>query len=547
MSLPNISPIHTSSWNSLKNISRGYRNFSLNKAFAIDPERFQKYHVRHEGFLFDYSKNFMEKDVKSLLLDLAQECRLQEAVEAMFRGEAINRTENRSVLHVALRGSSDDTQIKDLVGARLSAMQAFVNKLHGNEIRGCSGHPIRHIVNIGIGGSDLGPAMACEALRPFHLPGFRISFVSNVDGAHLQDVLKEARAEETLFIIASKTFTTQETMINAHAAKAWFLSNGGDEAGVQCHFAAISTNIALATAFGVRQEFIFGFEDWVGGRYSVWSSIGLSLACAIGFDRFLEFLNGAHSADQHFRNTEPEKNIPVLMGLLGIWYRNFLDAETHAVLPYAQHLSKFPEWLQQVDMESNGKQINRDGMRVTYETGPVIWGAPGTNGQHAFFQLLHQGTSLIPCDFIAAARPVDTDEKQHQVLLSNFVAQTEALLKGKTIEEVLSEMRASGKQAKEIDLVATHRVFTGNKPSTTILVPKLDPYYLGMLMAMYEHKIFVQGIIWNIYSFDQWGVELGKVLAGDILKEMQAGKIQRSHDSSTGAILDYVINAGLLS
>jgi glucose-6-phosphate isomerase len=545
MSFPNISPEDTTTWTSLINMSRGYRNFSLSIAFSEDPDRFKNFHVRHEGFLFDYSKNFLEAIARNYLLDLARECQLSDAIEAMFTGEAINRTENREVLHVALRGSSDDPHIRDVVASQLSAMKEFVNKLHRGEIRGFKGNPIRHIVNIGIGGSDLGPAMACEALRPFHVPGFKISFVSNVDGAHLRTVLKEANVEETLFIIASKTFTTQETMINAHAAKAWYLSQGGGEENLHLHFAAISTNIKLANQFGVKQDFIFGFEDWVGGRYSVWSSIGLSLACAIGFERFQEFLNGAHSADQHFRYSSAEKNIPVLMALLGIWYGTFLGAETQAVLPYAHHLSKFPEWLQQVDMESNGKQIGRDGLRINHQTGPVIWGATGTNGQHAFFQLLHQGSILVPCDFIAAARPVDSDERQHQVLLSNFIAQTEALYKGKTIEAVISEMRAAGKSSEEIDHLAPHRVFRGDRPTSTILIPELNPYYLGMLMAMYEHKVFVQGIIWNIYSFDQWGVELGKVLAGDILKEMDEGKINSNHDSSTRAIMEYVMNPGM--
>lgn len=542
MSLPNITPDNTASWITLSKISKDYHNFSMKEAFANDPSRFEKFHIRHEGLLFDYSKNFFEDAVKSALIDLSAECGLNEAIEAMFTGEAINRTENRSVLHVALRGSSDDTHIREVVASQLSAMQHFVKKLHGSELHGFDGHPIRHIVNIGIGGSDLGPAMACEALKPFHVPGFKVSFVSNVDGAHLHDVLKDAKVSDTLFIIASKTFTTQETMVNAHAAKAWYLSNGGDKEMVHLHFAAISTNLSLATAFGVKEDFVFGFEDWVGGRYSVWSSIGLSLACAIGFERFQEFLNGAYSADQHFRHTPSARNIPVMMALLGIWYRTFLNAETHAVLPYAQNLSKFAEWLQQVDMESNGKQVNRLGGSVSYQTGPIIWGAPGTNGQHAFFQLLHQGTSLIPCDFIAAARPVDADERQHQILLSNFVAQTEALFRGKTLDEVRADMKAAGKSQEETERVAAHRVFKGNRPSSSIMIPLLNPYYLGMLMGMYEHKVFVQGIIWNIYSFDQWGVELGKVLAGDILKELDQRKLQDHHDSSTRALLRYVLN-----
>jgi glucose-6-phosphate isomerase len=431
--------------------------------------------------------------------------------------------------------------VHPLVEDQLSAMENFVNQLHSGSIRGFSGKPITHIVNIGIGGSDLGPAMAAEALTPFRVPGFKVDFVSNVDGAHIRNVLRNCKPETTLFIIASKTFTTQETMMNAHSARQWFLDETQTKPEhVSLHFAAISTNIKLATQFGIRKDYIFGFEDWVGGRYSVWSSIGLSLACYIGFEQFRQFLAGAAAADKHFRNTPYEKNIPVIMALLGIWYRNFLNAESHAILPYYQNLWKFPEWLQQVDMESNGKCVDRNGNRVNYATGPIIWGAPGTNGQHAFFQLLHQGTSLIPCDFIGMVHPLETCPKHHQVLLSNFIAQTEALLCGKTLEEVKEEMKASGRTMEDIAFIAPHRVFEGNKPSTTILVPQFDPYYLGMLMAFYEHKVFVQGIIWNIFSFDQWGVELGKVLAGKVLTELQAEQVHASRDSGTAGIMHYV-------
>ncbi len=516
---------------------------SLKDLFAEDPTRFDKFSITFNDILVDYSKNRINDQTFALLIQLAKECKLDEAIEAMFSGEKINVTEGREVLHTALRNQSNEPVIVDgqdimpKVRAVLAHMKEFVNEVVSGQWKGFTGKAITDVINIGIGGSDLGPVMVTEGLKPYktHL---NLHFVSNVDGTHIAETLKKVNPETTLFLIASKTFTTQETMANAESAKRWFLESGANESDVAKHFVALSTNSAGVAAFGIDTKNMFEFWDWVGGRYSLWSAIGLSIALGIGYDNFEELLVGAYDADTHFRTAEFEENIPVILALLGIWYNNFFDAESHAILPYDQYMHRFAAYFQQGDMESNGKYIDRNGNRVEYQTGPIIWGEPGTNGQHAFYQLIHQGTKLIPCDFIAPANSHNKIGNHHQLLLSNFFAQTEALMNGKTEEEVVAEFEKAGKSQEEIEKLKSYKIFEGNRPTNSILLKELTPRTLGTLIALYEHKIFVQGVIWNIYSFDQWGVELGKQLASKILPELGSDDAVNSHDSSTNGLIN---------
>lgn len=515
----------------------------LRQLFAEDSARFDKFSIAFEDILLDYSKNSITEDTRALLVRLAEECGLAEAIEAMFSGERINVTENRPVLHTALRNQSDQPIFVDGqdvmpdVKRVLAQMRAFTENILSGQWKGYTGKAITDVVNIGIGGSDLGPVMVTEALKAYktHL---NVHFVSNVDGTHIAETLKAVDPETTLFLIASKTFTTQETMANAHTAKDWFLASGALEQDVAKHFSALSTNTQAVQSFGIDTQNMFEFWDWVGGRYSLWSAIGLSISLAIGFDRFEELLKGAYDADVHFKETSFESNIPVILALLGVWYNNFFQAESHAILPYDQYLHRFAAYFQQGDMESNGKYIDRNGEQVQYQTGPIIWGEPGTNGQHAFYQLIHQGTKLIPCDFIAPANSLNPIGNHHQLLLSNFFAQTEALMNGKTAEEVVAELKKAGKSDQDIEALKAYKVFSGNRPTNSILLKKMTPRTLGRLVAFYEHKIFVQGVIWNIYSFDQWGVELGKQLANQILPELNDDNRVSSHDSSTNGLIN---------
>jgi glucose-6-phosphate isomerase len=537
-------PVKTDAWNSLRTHHKAMRHAQMKDLFREDPDRFQKYSLRFEDILLDYSKNIITGETLFLLRELALATGVSDAVEKMFTGDLINETENRAVLHTALRNRAnapvylDGKDIMPGVNSVLSQMEAFSARIGSGQWQGYTGRPVTDIVNIGIGGSDLGPVMVTEALKPYRKPHIRTHFVSNIDGTHIAETLKTLSPATTLFMIASKTFTTQETMTNAHTARAWFLEAAQDEAQIRKHFVAISTNGEAVREFGIAPENMFIFWDWVGGRYSLWSAIGLSIACSLGFDHFRELLEGAHAMDRHFRETPFDRNIPVVLALLGIWYNNFFGAETHAILPYDQYMHRFPAYFQQGDMESNGKYIDRRGKEVSYQTGPVIWGEAGTNGQHAFYQLIHQGTKLIPCDFIAPAISHNPVGDHHRILLSNFFAQTEALMTGKTYEEVAGELKAAGKNSREIRRLAPFRVFRGNRPTNSILVRKITPRTLGSLIAMYEHKIFVQGVIWNIFSFDQWGVELGKVLAKKILAEMQTGATAASHDASTNGLIN---------
>jgi glucose-6-phosphate isomerase len=516
----------------------------MKQFFRQNPARFEKLHRVWKDFVVDYSKNRLNDETLNLLIDLARECKLDEARAAMFAGEKINLKENRAVLHVALRNLSDQPMLYEGadvmpdVRAVLAQMKKFSDDLHDGRWKGFTGKPIRDLVNIGIGGSDLGPYMVTEALRPYHR-SIRPHFVSNVDGSHLAETLKGLDPETTLFIVASKTFTTQETMTNALSAKEWLMRQSGGKANVARHFVAVSTNAKAVTAFGIAPENMFVFWDWVGGRYSLWSSIGLSIACTIGFEAFIELLEGAHAMDLHFRDTPFEDNLPVILALVGIWYTNFFGAPSEALLPYDQYLLRFPAYFQQGNMESNGKSIDRTGNPVTYATGPIIWGEPGTNGQHAFYQLIHQGTQLIPCDFIASAVSHNAIGDHHEKLLSNFFAQTEALMNGKTRDEVEDELRKQGMTDEQVRLHAPFRVFEGNRPTNSILIRQLTPRNLGSLIALYEHKIFVQGVIWNIFSFDQWGVELGKALANRILPELKSGAPATTHDSSTNGLINH--------
>lgn len=540
--LKDINPTQTKAWSHLSEHYSQLSNIHLKELFQNDPDRFEQFSILFEEILFDYSKNRINQKTLTFLTELARECGLKEAIDAMFNGETINATENRAVLHTALRNKSntpvfvDGKDIMPDINKVLKQVKVFSNNVLNGKWRGYTGKSIKSIINIGIGGSDLGPVMVTEALKAYKVPHIETHFVSNVDGTHIIETLKKVDPDTTLFMIASKTFTTQETMTNAQTAKDWFLNNGGAQENVKDHFVAISTNSEAVSQFGIDTNNMFEFWDWVGGRYSLWSAIGLSIACTIGYKNFEELLDGAHSMDLHFKNSEFHQNIPVIMALLGIWYNNFFGADTHAVLPYDQYMHRFAAYLQQGDMESNGKSVDRTGKAVTYQTGPIIWGEPGTNGQHAFYQLIHQGTKLIPSDFMAPAISLNPTRDHHEKLLANFFAQTEALMNGKTEEEVEKEL--SGLQPEELNRLKPFKVFEGNKPTNSILFKKLTPRTLGSLIAMYEHKIFVQGVIWNIYSFDQWGVELGKQLAKQILPELKGEEEIENHDSSTNGLIN---------
>ncbi|EEY39592.1 glucose-6-phosphate isomerase [Vibrio mimicus] len=542
--LKNINPTQTQAWKALTAHFESAQDMDLKALFEQDSERFAKYSARFgQDILVDYSKNLVNAETMQHLFALAKETELQSAIAAMFKGEAINQTEDRAVLHTALRNRSNSPvlvngeDVMPAVNAVLAKMKAFSERVIGGDWKGFTGKAITDVVNIGIGGSDLGPYMVTEALVPYknHLS---MHFVSNVDGTHMAETLKKVDPETTLFLVASKTFTTQETMTNAHTARDWFLKVAGDEAHVAKHFAALSTNGKAVAEFGIDTDNMFEFWDWVGGRYSLWSAIGLSIILSIGYDNFVELLTGAHEMDQHFVNTPFESNIPVILALIGIWYNNFHGAESEAILPYDQYLHRFAAYFQQGNMESNGKYVDRDGNPVTYQTGPIIWGEPGTNGQHAFYQLIHQGTKLIPCDFIAPAVSHNLVGDHHQKLMSNFFAQTEALAFGKSAQAVQAELEKAGKSAAEIEALVPFKVFEGNRPTNSILVKQITPRTLGNLIAMYEHKIFVQGVIWNIFSFDQWGVELGKQLANQILPELADNADVNSHDSSTNGLIN---------
>jgi glucose-6-phosphate isomerase len=541
--LPNIDFTTTQSYKYLTDHYIDVVGESLKGLFDTDNERFAKFSVQFEDILLDYSKNRITDQTIALLLQLAKECRLNDAIKAMYSGDIINATEGRQVLHIALRNQSntpiyvDGKDVMPDVNSVLQHMKEFSDAVVSGNWKGYTGKAITDVVNIGIGGSDLGPVMVTEGLKAYknHL---NLHFVSNVDGTHIAETLKGLNAETTLFLIASKTFTTQETMANAHSARNWFIESGGRDVDVAKHFAALSTNADGVSKFGIDTKNMFEFWDWVGGRYSLWSAIGLSISLSIGHENFVELLQGAHAMDNHFRDAEPDQNLPTILALLGIWYNNFFEAETQAILPYDQYMHRFAAYFQQGDMESNGKSVDRNGKPVDYSTGPIIWGEPGTNGQHAFYQLIHQGTKLIPCDFIAPAQSHNPVGEHHTMLLSNFFAQTEALMNGKSREEVEAELKAAGKSSAEIEVLAPFKEFGGNRPTNSILVKKITPRSLGALIAMYEHKIFVQGIIWNIYSFDQWGVELGKQLAGKILPELRNNDDVSSHDSSTNGLIN---------
>jgi glucose-6-phosphate isomerase len=520
--------------------------------FEQDPNRFKNFSLKldtpHDGdILLDYSKNRITAEVLKLLLALARARKLEEARDAMFAGQKINFTEDRAVLHTALRNRSnkpilvDGKDVTPDVNAVLEHMKQFTNSVLSGQWKGYTGKPITDVVNIGIGGSDLGPLMVTEALKAYGR-GLRLHFVSNIDGTHLAEVLKKVDAESVLFIIASKTFTTQETITNATSAKQWFLNHAKDPAAVAKHFVALSTNAPKVTEFGIDPANMFGFWDWVGGRYSLWSAIGLSISLAVGFENFLQLLEGAHYLDNHFRTAPLEQNAPVILALLGVWYHNFYGAETHALLPYDQYLHRFAAYFQQGDMESNGKYVTRSGARVNYTTGPIVWGEPGTNGQHAFYQLIHQGTRVIPADFIAPAQSLNpiNNGLHHKILLSNFLAQTEALMAGKSVDQARQELQKQGLQGEALEKILPHKVFEGNRPTNSIVVKRITPFTLGVLIALYEHKIFTQGVIWNINSFDQWGVELGKQLAKAIEPELQDNKPVSSHDSSTNGLINFI-------
>jgi len=537
-------PTETAAWSALNEHFSEIEKIEMKALFAEDPERFNDFSIQFEDLLFDYSKNRITQKTLDLLVQLAHETGLSANIAALFAGDRINETENRAVFHMALRNRSseamkvDGDDVMPMVREVLAKMQAFTSQVHQGNWVGYTGKKITDIVNIGIGGSDLGAVMVTEALKPYWQEGIQAHFVSNVDGTDIAETLKGLDAATTLFIISSKTFTTQETMTNAHTAREWFLTSAQNEAEVPKHFVAVSTNSKGVQAFGIAADNMFEFWDWVGGRYSLSSAIGLSIACTIGYPNFQALLSGLHAMDQHFKQTPLEKNIPVLLALIGIWYNNFFGTETEAILPYDQYLHRFPAYFQQGNMESNGKYVDRNGDKVDYQTGPIIWGEPGTNGQHAFYQLIHQGTKLIPCDFIAAANSHNPIGQHHPILLSNFFAQTEALMKGKSAAEVQSELSQSGKSEDEIAKLLPFKVFEGNKPTNSILIKKLTPYTLGLLIAMYEHKIFAQGAIWNIYSFDQWGVELGKQLAKGILPELTGNESISSHDASTNGLIN---------
>ena len=537
--------VQSPAWIALKDHYKTVVGKQMRDLFAEDPLRFDKFSLQVHDMLLDYSKNRITQETMTLLFDLARQAKVESWRDKMFSGAMINSTENRAVLHIALRNRSnrpimvDGADVMPDVNAVLAHMKSFSNDVRSGEWKGYTGKRMTDIVNIGIGGSDLGPVMVTEALKPYGMPGLRVHFVSNVDGTHVAEVLKLLNPETALFIVASKTFTTQETQTNAETAKSWFLRSAKDTSTVAKHFVALSSNTTGVKNFGIDSANMFEFWDWVGGRYSLWSAIGLSIALYIGIENFEELLAGAHDMDEHFRLEPLERNMPVILALLGIWYDDFFGAQTHAILPYDQYLYRFPAYLQQGDMESNGKSVDRDGNRVDYTTGPIIWGEPGTNGQHAFYQLIHQGTVLIPSDFLAPIETQNPIGEHHQLLLSNFFAQTEALMKGKMESEARAELEATGMSDTALEKLLPHRVFEGNRPTNSILFKKLTPRALGSLIALYEHKIFVQGIIWNINSFDQWGVELGKQLAKAILPELKSSGNVTTHDASTRSLISY--------
>lgn len=539
----NINPTQTQAWKKLQTHFVEIKEAQLRDLFEQNKKRFQDFHVKFDDFLFDYSKNRMTEETKDLLIQLAEECDLKTAINAMFNGENINQTEDRAVLHTALRSFGDQAIVVDEedvlpnIEKVRNQMKLFTAKVISGAWKGFSGQQITDVVNIGIGGSDLGPVMVVEALKHYK-SRLNVHFVSNIDGTHISETLKDLNPETTLFIIASKTFTTQETMTNAQTAKDWFLDSEAVESDVAKHFVALSTNEKGVTEFGIDKANMFEFWDWVGGRYSLWSAIGLSISLAVGYENFEKLLKGAYNADIHFKEAEFNENIPVLMGLIGIWYNNFFGAESYAILPYEQYLHRFSAYLQQGDMESNGKSVDRNGEKIDYQTGPIIWGEPGTNGQHAFYQLIHQGTKMIPADFLGAAESHNPTGDHHVKLMANFFAQTEALAFGKTEVQVREELKAEGKSQEQIDFLTPFKVFEGNHPTNSFLYQKLTPEVLGSIIAMYEHKIFVQGVIWNIFSFDQWGVELGKQLAKKVLNELNSKDEVKSHDSSTNGLMN---------
>ncbi|MBI2314261.1 MAG: glucose-6-phosphate isomerase [Betaproteobacteria bacterium] len=530
-------------WQALAAHQRQMAGASLRELFREDARRFEKFSFSAAGLVLDYSKNLVSGETLSLLLDLARQAQLPAWIERLFRGEKINASEDRAALHTALRGEApvivDSHDVMPEVRGVLDRMERFAEAVRGGELRGHAGHPFTDVVNIGIGGSDLGPCMVTEALKPFGTPSLKPHFVSNVDGSQIVQTLNGLNAETTLFIVASKTFTTQETLANARSAREWFLARGGSEADIARHFVAVSTNREEVTKFGILESNMFGFWDWVGGRYSLWSAVGLPIALALGMNRFRDLLAGARAMDEHFRGAPLEQNMPVVLGLIGLWYVNFFGTRSHAVLPYDQSLHRLPAYLQQLEMESNGKRVDRDGNVVDYATAPVIWGEPGTNGQHAFFQLLHQGTQMVPADFIAPCRSQHPIGEHHAMLLANFLAQTEALMNGKTEDEARAELTAQGLGGEALAKLLPHKVFPGNRPTSTILMGAVEPRTLGALIALYEHKVFVQSVIWNINPFDQWGVELGKKLAGKILGELSAQGAATSHDASSNGLINF--------
>ena len=543
--LPRINPTSTQAWFVLqKHYEEEMNRRHMRDLFASDPERFKKFSITLGDILFDYSKNIVNEKTLKLLLQLAEDCNVKQAIAEQFAGVAINETENRAVLHTALRSFDanpilvDGTDIKPGIQKVRAQMEAFCAAIHSGTHKGYTGKKIKYIVNIGIGGSDLGPVMVTEALKPYWVEGIQTYFVSNVDGTHIAETLKKVTPDETLFLIASKTFTTQETMTNANTARDWFLEHATDQKHIALHFAALSTNEKAVTAFGIDPKNMFEFWDWVGGRYSLWSAIGLSIALTIGYKNFEALLKGAEATDKHVASTPFDKNISVLMALIGIWYTNFFGAQSEAILPYDQYMHRFAAYFQQGNMESNGKSIDRSGNPVNYATGPVIWGEPGTNGQHAFYQLIHQGTLLIPADFIAPAKSHNAIGDHHVKLLSNFFAQTEALLNGKSENEVMVEFMKTSMDEKDVKRLTPYKVFEGNKPTNSFLLKEINPFNLGSLIALYEHKIFVQGVIWNVFSFDQWGVELGKQLANKVLPELENNDTISSHDASTNGLIN---------
>jgi glucose-6-phosphate isomerase len=538
---------HTPAWRALEQHWQEMGQVHLRSLFEQDPRRPLQMTLSAAGLHVDYSKNLVTQQTLGLLFKLAETLDLQGWIRRMFAGDHINNTEGRAVLHVALRNRSnrpifvDGHDVMPQINAVLGQVETFTRQVRGGEWRGYTGERITDVVNIGIGGSNLGPLMVCEALKPYQSPELRVHFVSNVDGTHLAETIRHLDPATTLFVVASKTFTTQETMTNAHSARDWLVGALGDEAAVSDHFVAVSTSAERVAAFGIDTNHMFGFWDWVGGRYSLWSAIGLPIALAIGYENFCELLAGAHDMDEHFRSAELSENLPAILALIGVWYANFAGARTHAVLPYDQYLGKLPAYLQQGDMESNGKRVTRDGVAVEYATGPVVWGEPGTDGQHAFYQLIHQGTQMIPSDFIAPIHSQNPVGDHHAKLMANFFAQTEALMRGRTREEALAEMEAEGMSPERAAELAPHRTFPGNRPTNSILMERLTPRTLGALVAMYEHRIFVQGVVWGVNSYDQWGVELGKQLASVILREIEEGRVSCPHDSSTQTLLEYFL------